>query len=175
MSILDAQLILSNNQAMGDTVTGEYNVISEKYIDFGATGTDTWGSGGTIYPGWWRPNSMVLVVKNGALPTTTMTVSIALSLKLYGTDSVTNVTSTIATQTLYLTKSQGALVADTGAWWFNKPYKTLWNIAVPKLARRYAFLLYSFYTAATDPKYAIMNAYINFDDQALAVGTYAAE
>lgn len=167
MSVLDKQLIFSTNQLIGGAYPAA-NYISTNYIDLGASGTDTWGSGTAIYPGWWKPKKLIFTVGIGAVPVTgTYTTISSLKCHFIGVDSTTYITSTASSnQYIYFTTIRG----DKS--WLEKGNQILQVIAVPKINHRYLFINYQQGKLEGETSYANVNSWISFDSQSLSVGSY---
>ena len=166
MSILDQFLMFSEDQAVSGTEF-PIKVLSENYVDLGAYGRDVWGNDKRIYPGWWKPKSLVLTVKTGALSATAPTNSSNLLISLKGTNYTTHITSGWVDYDYgYVEK------VNTGTTVWYKAYKPLLVVAVPRVSHRFLFMYYKFTGTTDSGVYTKISSWISFDSQSLAVGSY---
>lgn len=152
MAMMDSYLEFSDAQAVTLAAGAAGSVTSTNVIDLGASGTDTWGSGDTIYPATWRQGELILNVQ------TVATVSGAASatncnlvIKLRGAATAAACTGTATT-----ILSSGNITSAT----FKVGGKKLWQIAVPQTT--YRFLCLGYYVS-DDPIDIDVNAWIGRD------------
>lgn len=125
-------------------------------IDLGASGTDTWGSGDTIYPGQWGVKGP-LVLNVQTVSTVTGAASATncnLVIRLHGAATAASAAGTGAGKTLLA--STGNITSAT----FKVGGTKLWQVAIPRTTLR--FLSVSAYVS-DDPIDIDLNAWIGHD------------
>ncbi len=157
MAMMDSFLEISDAQAVTLAAGAAGSVTGTNVIDLGAAGTDTWGSGDTIYPSRWNKGELMINVQTvGTVSGAGSATNCNLIVRLLGSNTSAAACTPGGTSAVIV--QSNSITSAT----YKVGGTKLWQIAMPR--HNYRWMTLSYYVS-DDPIDIAVNAWVGLDTE----------